>query len=282
MEQLLKTAQIQMKVLTKKTDALDLAEKLIEEEVPRDTDLICLPEMFCCPYESIHFPAYAEPEGGPAWRRLSQIARDRGCWLQAGSVPEIDEAGHIYNTAYVFDRTGRQAARHRKTHLFDIDVEGGQHFHESETLTAGDQVTVFETEFGPVGLCICYDIRFPEMVRLMADRGARLILVPAAFNLTTGPLHWELLFRSQAMYSQVYCLGTSDARDPAASYQAWGHTLAADPWGRVTGELDEKPGVLLSTLDLSEADRVRDQIPLLRHRRKDLYHIEWTGKGGDE
>ena len=154
--------------------------------------------MFNCPYQTDLFPAYAEPEGGTCWQALSQMAKDEQIYLAAGSIPEADEKGKVYNTAYVFDREGRQIAKHRKMHLFDINVTGGQYFKESDTLTAGDQVTVFDTEFGKIGLCICFDIRFPELSRLMAQEGARIILIPGAFNMTTGPAHWELSFRAES------------------------------------------------------------------------------------
>ena len=145
---------------------------------------------------------------------------------------------------------------------------------ESETLTAGDEVTVFDTEFCKMGLCICYDARFPELFRLMADRGAKLILVPAAFNMTTGPAHWELLFRQRAVDNQVFCVATSPARDPEAGYQAWGHSIVTDPWGRVVKQLDAKEEICIVELDLELADRIRAELPLLAHRRTDVYRLE--------
>ena len=106
----------------------------------------------------------------------------------------------------------------KKMHLFDIDIKGGQYFKESDTLTAGDQVTVFDTEFGKIGLCICFDFRFPELARQMVDKGAKVILVPAAFNMTTGPAHWELLFRQRAVDNQIFTLGTAPARNEREEY----------------------------------------------------------------
>lgn len=269
-----KTAQIQSRVF----DDIKETEKYINNKVMQAADegaeLIMLPEMFCCPYEAAEFPKRAEHEGGPVWQFCSELAARHGIYLAAGSVPEIDpENGKIYNTAYVFDRAGAQIAKHRKMHLFDIDVKGGQRFMESDTLSAGNKITVFDTEFGKVGLCICYDIRFPELARLMSLKGAEMILVPAAFNMTTGPAHWELTLRAQAVLNQVYVLGTSTARDISASYHAWGHTLMADSWGNITGELDENEGTLIQTADLSRIYEIREQLPLLRHRRTDVYDL---------
>ncbi len=235
-------------------------------------DLVALPEMFCCPYETPQFPRLAEPEGGPVWSACAELAARNGLWLSAGSVPERD-GGRVYNTAYVFDRQGRQAAKHRKMHLFDIAVDGGQHFRESDTLSAGSAVTTFGTEFGRLGLCICYDMRFPELFRLMALEGALAVLVPAAFNFTTGPAHWELTLRARALDNQVYCVATAPALDPAASYHAWGHSLVADPWGALVAQLDDAPGEQTVELDMARPAQIRRQLPLLQHRRTDVYTL---------
>jgi predicted amidohydrolase len=193
--------------------------------------------------------------------------------LCGGSIAERDN-GRVYNTAYVFDPDGRCIAKHRKMHLFDIDVTGGQRFFESDTLSPGDSATVFDTPFGTMGLCICYDLRFPELARLMVDAGARVLLVPAAFNLTTGPAHWELLFRCRAVDNQVFTVGTAPARDETASYRSWGHSIVCSPWGEVLQEADEKECVLIAALDLGRVDKVRNELPVLRQRRTDLYRLE--------
>jgi predicted amidohydrolase len=274
----MKIAQIQMPVLTDKTDAMLLVKNIIKNEVPNDVDLISLPEMFCTPYEIDKFPLYAEKEGQKVWQECSNLALARNCYLSAGSVAEIDDSGKVYNTAYVFDRNGEQIAKHRKMHLFDIQIEGGQHFKESATLTPGNSITTFETEFCTMGICVCYDFRFPELSRLMTLKGAKIILVPAAFNMSTGPAHWQTMFKSQALNNQIYALGTAPARDDSASYKSWGHTIAVDPWGRIISELDEKKGVLITELDLTLVDEVREQLPLLKHRRSDIYKLKEVKK----
>ena len=245
---------------------------LVKQAALQKADLVTLPEIWNGPYQQDLFPSFAEPRFGPSWQLLSTLAAEYGIWLSGGSIAECED-GKVYNTAYVFDRSGNEAARHRKMHLFDIRISGGQHFMESETLTAGDRATVFETEFCKVGLCICYDARFPELFRLMVDRGAKLVLVPAAFNLTTGPAHWELLFRQRAVDNQVFCVGTSPARDMEASYHAWGHSIAADPWGRVLIQMGVGEEIGIAELDLDLADRIREELPLLAHRRSDVYRL---------
>lgn len=247
--------------------------ELVRQAAAQKPDLVTLPEIWNGPYQQELFPSFAEPRFGPSWQLLSELAAEYGLWLSGGSIAERED-GRVYNTAYVFDRAGHEAARHRKMHLFDINVTGGQHFMESQTLTAGSEVTVFDTELCRMGLCICYDLRFPELSRLMVDRGAKLILVPAAFNMTTGPAHWELLFRQRAVDNQVFCVGTSPARDEAASYHAWGHSIVTDPWGRVVTQLDAAEALRVVDLDLDLVEQIRAELPLLAHRRADVYRLE--------
>ncbi|MCF2683284.1 carbon-nitrogen hydrolase family protein [Faecalicatena contorta] len=267
-----KIASIQMKVSEDKEANLRHLEELMKSREVKEADLAVVPEMFNCPYVTAGFPVYAEKEGGMSWERCAALAAGHRIYLSAGSMPEVDEEGHVYNTAYVFDRNGQQIAKHRKVHLFDIDVEG-QYFKESDTLSSGDQVTVFETEFCKMGICICYDFRFPELSRLMAEQGAKIILVPGAFNMTTGPAHWELLFRQRAVDNQVYAVGTAPARDERASYHSWGHSIVTDPWGNVVMEMDEKEHVVLTEIDLDKVEKIREQLPLLKQLRRDVY--EW-------
>ena len=269
----IKIANLQVKVFPEKQKGIDQLSRLLDLQELRKVDLVTLPEMFLCPYSKENFPIYAEEEGGPSWQACSQLAKDHGIYLSAGSLPEKDEHGHVYNTAYVFDRQGRQIAKHRKVHLFDINVSGGQSFKESDTLTPGDRIETFETEFCRMGLCVCYDFRFPEIARLFVQEGAKVILVPAAFNMTTGP-HWETMFRQRALDNQVYAIGTAPARDPESSYTSWGHSIVAGPWGDVVCQMDEREGIQFSEIDLDTVDRIRGELPLLQHRRTDLYEMK--------
>jgi predicted amidohydrolase len=266
-------ALIQMCVTADKAANLRDAAGWIARGAGQGARLVVLPEMFCCPYASSAFPRYAEPENGPAWQALSDAARREQVYLVGGSMPEVDEAGRVYNTCYVFDPRGQQVGKHRKMHMFDIDVQGGQRFRESDTLSPGSQVTVVEADFGRLGVAICYDVRFPELARLMALRGARVLAYPGAFNMTTGPAHWELLFRMRALDNQVYALGCSPARDESAGYVAYGHSIAVSPWGSPVGQLGAQEGLLLAELDFDEVERVRRELPLLQHRRTDVYEL---------
>ncbi len=269
----MKIIQYQSEVVTSKEENLKQLADFLENVKGEQADLVMAGEMFACPYDIENFKKYSEPQGGPSFEYLANLAKKNRIYLVAGTVPEIDEQGDVYNTSYVFDRQGNLAAKHRKVHLFDIDIEGGQRFKESAVLSAGDQVTVFDSEFGKIGLCICFDVRFVEMFRIMTDLGARVILIPAAFNTTTGPIHWELLMKARAVDNQCFVVATSPARSEGAHYQTWGHSLVVNPWGKINGELDELPGYLLSNIDFDEVKAVREQIPVVTNLRSDLYEV---------
>lgn len=269
----IKIAAIQMPTVADKMENVRTVKTYLEKIKDENPDFVILPEMFCCPYQTENFPIYAEKEGGPVWQQLSGYAKQYGIYLIGGSMPEKDAEGNVYNTSYIFDREGKQIGKHRKVHLFDIDVKGGQTFKESDTLTAGDSDTAFDTEFGKIGVMLCFDIRFPELSRMMVNDGAKVIFVPAAFNMTTGPAHWELSFRTRALDNQIYMVGCAPARDVSAGYISWGHSIVTDPWGRVTGMLDENEGILLAELDMDYEEQVREELPLLKSRRKDIYQL---------
>ena len=269
----LRIAQAQMPVITDPAACRDYLETAAEKAAGQKAQFLLLPEMFCCPYDTASFPEYAEEEGGPVYTLCSELARKYGIYFSAGTIPERDSRDRIYNTAYMFDTEGQQIAKHRKMHLFDIQVQGGQHFRESDVLSAGNSVTVFDTVFGTFGLAVCFDIRFPELFRLMALKGARIILVPAAFNMTTGPGHWELLFRSQALNNQLFTIGTAPARNPSASYVSWGHSIVAGPWGNVISQTGAEEDFRITEIDPEETRRAREQIPALTGRRTDVYNL---------
>ena len=262
-----------MPVKAEKAENLETVKRYLEGLKSENLDFVVLPEMFCCPYQAKNFHLYAEKEGGYIWQTLSDFARTYGVYLIGGSMPEKDEEGRIFNTSYIFDRKGQQIGKHRKAHLFDINVKGGMAFRESDTLSAGNKDTVFDTEFGKMGVIICFDIRFPELTRLTVDDGAKAIFVPAAFNMTTGPAHWELSFRARALDNQIYMIGCAPMRDPSIGYTSWGHSIVTNPWGAVENQLDEKEGILLQEIDFSYEEQVREELPLLKSRRLDIYNL---------
>jgi len=261
-----------MLVSNEKEENIIKAEKMINQSVEEGAQLVVLPEMFNCPYDNSFFPLYAEeyPEGKTI-TRLSRIAKEKRIYLVGGSIPERDKNGNIYNTSFIFDKEGKLLGKHRKVHLFDIDIKDKIRFMESEVLGYGNEPTVVNTEYGPIGVAICYDIRFPELIRLMVLKGAKIIIIPAAFNMTTGPAHWEILFKARALDNQAFILGTAPARNEESTYVSYGNSIVTNPWGEIVSKLDEKEGILIQDLDLKQIDIIREELPLLKHRREDIY-----------
>jgi len=269
----MKIAMLQMPVGFDKEENIRKARSAVRWAAEQGAEMAILPEMWHCPYSNQYFPQYAEEGIGPTRQALIEMAKDNKLWLVGGSIPECAD-GKIYNTSFVYDPAGNEVARHRKVHLFDIDVKGGQRFFESETFTPGDQITTFETPWGKMGLCICFDMRFPELARVMALEGAQAVLVPAAFNMTTGPAHWETMFRQRAVDNQIFTVGVSPARDEQDVYVAYGNSIVVDPWGTVIARMDGSEDYRIVELDMSRIADIRAQLPLMSARRTDLYKVE--------
>ena len=269
----IKLALCQMDVIDDKERNLKKATEMIAESVEKNADFIVLPEMFNCPYSNDKFIEYQEEEhASPTLNLISSLASENNVYILSGSIPEKDN-GNLYNTSYLFGRDGKIIAKHRKMHLFDIDVKDRITFKESDVLTAGNDFTIADTEFGKIGIGICYDIRFPELARIMVEEGALILLYPGAFNLTTGPAHWELLFRSRALDNQVFCVGVAPALNKNASYHSYGHSIITNPWGEVIAKADEKEELVIAEITLNEIKKVREELPLLKNKRKDLYEL---------
>lgn len=269
----IKLALCQMNVIDNKEENLKNASLMINKSMKENADFIVLPEMFNCPYSNDKFIEYCETEkDSQTLKTISSLAKMNNVYILAGSIPE-KENDNLFNTSYLFDKTGEIIAKHRKMHLFDIDVKDKITFKESDVLTAGDDFTIADTEFGKIGIGICYDVRFPELARIMVENGALILFYPGAFNMTTGPAHWELLFRSRALDNQVYCIGVAPALNENASYHSYGHSIIANPWGEVIAQASEKEELIISEIDLDEIKKIREELPLLKNKRKDLYEV---------
>lgn len=268
-----KLAICQMKTGADKVANIDKAIDMIGQAAKNGASLVGLPEIFNSPYDNKCFHEYAEVYPGRTSQAMMEMAKKYGIYLLAGSIPERD-GDRVYNTAYFYDRSGRMIARHRKMHLFDIDVKGGQYFKESDVLSAGDDFCLVDTDLGKIGVGICYDVRFPEYFRILAKEGAECILLPAAFNMTTGPAHWELSLRMRALDNQVYMVGASGARDTSASYISYANSRVIDPWGSVIAQAGEEETILYADIVGQRVSDIRDQLPLLKHRRLDMYSVD--------
>lgn len=261
-----------MLITERKSQNLKKAESMIRKSVKDEARLVVLPEMFNCPYNNKYFPEFAEEYPGQTVHLLSKLAKELEVIIVGGSIPE-KEGDKIYNTSYIFNESGTLIGRHRKVHLFDINIKDRVSFKESDTLTAGEEVTVVETSIGKIGVAICYDMRFPEIIRMMALKGAKIIIVPAAFNMTTGPAHWRSTIKVRALDNQVYFIGASPARNLESSYHAYGHSILMNPWGDAISTADETEQILYGEIDFDYLDKVREELPLLRHRRAELYTL---------
>ena len=269
----IKLALCQMNVVDDKEANLEKASSMISDSVSNNADFIILPEMFNCPYSNDKFIEYCEEEKSSfTLSRIAKLACDNNVYILAGSIPEKEE-DRIFNTSYLFDKEGNIISKHRKMHLFDIDVKDKITFKESDVLTAGNEFSIAETEFGKIGIGICYDVRFVELARIMVENGALILFYPGAFNMTTGPAHWELLFRARALDNQVFCVGVAPALNEAASYHSYGHSIVTNPWGEVIVQADENEDLIICEIDLSEIKKIREEIPLLKNKRNDLYEV---------
>jgi predicted amidohydrolase len=262
-----------MNVVDNKQENILKATSMINEAANYNSNFIVLPEMFNCPYSNDKFIEYAEEEKtSPTLKSISNLAKEHETYILAGSIPE-KENSNIFNTSYLFNRKGDIIKKHRKMHLFDVDVEGGIYFKESDTLTPGNEFNVSDTEFGKIGMGICYDVRFPQLAQINVSKGAEILFYPGAFNMTTGPAHWELLFRARALDNQVFCVGVAPALNESASYHSYGHSIVVNPWGEVICQMSEKEELKIVEIDLNEIKKVRNEIPVLKNKRNDLYEI---------
>ena len=252
-------------------ETLAAVERMFREAADQGADFVVLPEMFLCPYAARSFQAEAILGHEEVTARLAALARQLHLYVVGGSIPEMED--HCcYNTCFVFDREGRQIARHRKAHLYDADVLG-MHVRESASFLPGDAVTVFDTEFGPMGVAVCYDLRFPEMFRAMVRRGAQVVFVPAQFNLSSGPKHWDLLLRARAVDYQIFLAGAQAARNEAVRYQCWGHSAVYDPAGVCLARAGEGEEILCAELDLTRIEAERALLPVSKALRRELYTV---------
>lgn len=266
----LSVALIQLSVGKSKVNNLARATEKIKEAVTKTkVDIVALPECFNSPYGVQYFKEYAESiPTGETSKMLSELSKLYNVYIIGGTIPEIDQE-NIYNTCTIWNPQGNLIGKYRKMHLFDIDIPGKITFKESEILKAGNNLFTFDVNNIKIGVGICYDIRFPEQAILYRKKGCEFLVYPAAFNTTTGPLHWELLQKARAVDNQLFVCTISPARG-TKGYIAWGHSQITDPWGAVKS-LKETEDILYDTLDFSKCEEVRNSIPVFVQRRKDIY-----------
>jgi len=263
---IVKIAGIQMASGPQVSANLSEAERLIEIAVAQGAKLIALPEYFAIMgLKDIDKVKVCEKEGsGQIQRFLAKMAKKHQVWLVGGSIPlETDNPKKVRNTCLVFDAAGKQVARYDKIHLFNLDL-GNEHYHEDDTIEAGDKVVVLDTPFGKIGLSICYDLRFPELYRAMGE--VDLIVVPAAFTDTTGKAHWETLVRARAIENLCYVLAPAQGGYHLSGRETHGNSMIVDPWGVVLDRLPRGSGVVIAGINPAYQESLRKSLPALKHR----------------
>jgi len=261
-------AAVQMLASDNKAANLEEAEHWVRQAAAAAARLVVLPEVFIWRGNKKIEHEFAEPIAGPTATKMGDLALQLGIFLLAGSIlEEIPNSHKVYNTSLLFDPRGKLIASYRKIHLFDVDLANGVSLRESDTRAHGAGLVVADTELGKMGLSVCYDLRFPELYRGLADRGAQLIFVPSAFTAFTGAAHWEALLRARAIENQVFIVAADQFGKSAKSFECHGHSMIIDPWGTILAELPDGPGVITADLDLDRLTKVRAELPALRHRR---------------
>jgi predicted amidohydrolase len=261
-------AAIQMCASSDRTANLERAERLVRLGAARGANLVALPEVFNWRGKRHEQAAAAETLDGQTLALMSQLARELEIHLVAGSITEqVAADSRCYNTSALFGPDGGRIAVYRKIHLFDVDLPGRVTVTESDTKLAGTDVVSARTALGTIGLSICYDLRFPELYRRLAFAGAQIMSVPSAFTFPTGEAHWETLIRARAIENQAYVVAPAQFGPNIYGYSDYGNSMIVDPWGRVIARAADQEGVVVAPIDLEYQERVRRELPALKHAR---------------
>jgi len=285
---------VQMNPGAEKAANIAQASRLIDGALEADRPaMVSLPEMWTClggdratkQSEAETLPPVGSNEpGGPAYEFLRRTARERGIHVHGGSLGEkASEAGgaRLFNTTVVFDPQGSEIARYRKIHLFDITTPDGQGYRESASYGAGSEIVTFDAGGLRIGCAVCYDLRFPELFLALRQAGAELILLPSAFTVATGRDHWDVLIRARAIETQCWMAAPAtwgQHRDGAGQARfTYGHSLVCDPWGQVVAAVSDGIGWITVRIDSARLAQVRNDMPVLQHRRPDVFSPKLSG-----
>jgi predicted amidohydrolase len=261
-------AAIQMKGGQDKLANLERAEQLIRAAAGRGAALVALPEVFGWRGRRADGPAQSEELDGPTLTLMSRLASEFAIHLLAGSIHErVAGDDRSYNTSVLFGPDGSRIALYRKIHLFDADLPGRVTVKESDAMIHGAEMACAPTALGPIGLTICYDLRFPELYRALAFAGARIVTIPSAFTFPTGEAHWEVLIRARAIENQFYVIAPAQFGPNVHGFSDYGNSMIVGPWGRVAARASDREDVVLAEIDLDYLDTVRRNLPALAHVR---------------
>jgi predicted amidohydrolase len=244
-------------------------DRLVRSARAAGAEFILTSENFTCiefgPERSL---AKARPEAEhPAIPHFTALAKELGCWILMGSLTIKLSASKVNNRSYLIDAEGRIQTRYNKLHLFDVQLREGETYRESATVEPGDRAVVAETPWGRLGMTVCYDVRFPHLYRALAQAGAEVLTIPAAFTKTTGKVHWHTLVRARAIETGAYVLAPAQCGQHAGGRKTFGHSLIVDPWGEILADGGEAPGYIMAELDMAKVAEARRMIPSLEHDR---------------
>jgi deaminated glutathione amidase len=267
----MRAAAVQLNSTADKARNLETAERLVRAAARDGAMLVVLPEKWNLLGDSAMLLEGAEPLDGPTIDAASSWARELGIHLVAGSIAErVEGREKAFNTSTLIGPGGELQARYRKIHMFDVDV-GGVAYRESEYEEPGDELVIGQLEGVTLGMTVCYDLRFPELYRILAVRGAMVITVPSAFTLDTGKDHWEVLLRARAIENQAFVVAPNQIGEAAPHYRSYGRSMIVDPWGVVLGQAPDEECFVAAELDLDAQARVRATLPSLANRRPEAY-----------
>ncbi len=266
-----RAAAIQLNSNREKDRNLATAGRLVRGAAAAGAELIVLPEKFNVIGAPEDLHAGAEPLPGPTTDWAGALCRELGVWMVAGSIVErVAGDGKLRNTSVLVDAEGEIRAAYRKIHMFDVEV-GGITYRESDSEAPGDEVVVADAAGLELGMAVCYDLRFPELFRIMAVRGARAISLPAAFTVPTGRAHWEILIRARAIENQAFVIAAGQIGHHPPDHESYGHSMIVDPWGNVLAQAPAEECFVVADLDLGAQRDVRAKLPSLANRRPQAY-----------
>ncbi len=248
---------------------IEIAGRLTREAIDRHARLVCLPEYFSGVElrDGLLHPAAFEEPRHPVLQAFVDLARERRAWLLLGSLGVRAPDGRIFNRSYLLDPSGAVAARYDKIHMFDVELDAGKPLRESATIAPGDRAVTAATDLGVIGFSICYDLRFAYLYRRLAQAGAEILAVPAAFTKVTGAAHWHVLNRARAIETGCFVAAPCQYGTLPGGAACFGHSLIVDPWGEVLADGGESEGVVLAEIDLDRVRSARARIPALNHDR---------------
>jgi deaminated glutathione amidase len=266
----LRAAVVQLNSTGDKARNIEAAERLVRAAAADGAELVALPEKWNLLAGGEELLAGAEPLDGPSLSAARGWARELGIHLLAGSVSEQGPEDKAFNTSVLIAPDGTDLATYRKIHMFDVDV-GGVSYRESDHEEAGEEIVVAPLDDASIGLSVCYDLRFPELYRILALRGAQILAVPSAFTATTGRDHWEVLLRARAIESQAFVVAPNQVGEVPPHFSSYGHSAIVDPWGVVLAMAPAEECFAAAELDFAALDRTRESLPSLANRRPRAY-----------